>query len=124
MMSKKEMAIAFLKMAGSGDVQSAYEKYIDPKFIHHNQYFKGDRQSLMTAMLEASQKSPNKSIDIKHVYEDKDTVITHSEVVRQKPEDPSIAVIHIFRFENNRVVELWDVGQPMMKNSPNENGFF
>ncbi len=36
-MSKKEMAVAFLKMAGSGDVRSAYEKFIATNFIHHNQ---------------------------------------------------------------------------------------
>ena len=123
-MSKKEMAISFLKMAGSGDVKSAYAKFIASNFIHHNQYFKGDRQSLLTAMEEASKTSANKSIDVKHIYEDGNTVITHSEVVRQNLGDPIIAVVHIFRFENDRVVELWDLGQEIAKDSPNENGAF
>ena len=34
------------------------------------------------------------------------------------------AVVHIFRFEQDRVVELWDLGQPISKDSPNENGLF
>lgn len=123
-MSKKEIAISFLKMAGSGDVKTAYEKFIAPDFIHHNQYFKGDRQSLMAAMEEASKVSPNKSIEIKHAYEDGNTVITHSLVTRQNPNEPDITVIHIFRFENDRVVELWDVGQAILKDLPNENGVF
>jgi predicted SnoaL-like aldol condensation-catalyzing enzyme len=76
-MSQKEMAASFLKMAGGGDVKAAYEKFIAPDFIHHNQYFKGDRQSLMNAMEEAHKKSPNKSIDVKQVLEDGDFVITH-----------------------------------------------
>ena len=42
-MTKKEIAVSFLKMAGSGDVQKAYDKFVAPAFIHHNQYFKGDR---------------------------------------------------------------------------------
>ena len=124
-MSKhKDAAASFLKTAGMGKVQEAYDQYAAPSFIHHNQYFKGDRQSLLKAMQEASKTSPNRSIDIKHVYEDGDTVITHSLVTRQDPEAQAIAVVHIFRFDKDRVVELWDLGQPISKDSPNENGMF
>jgi predicted SnoaL-like aldol condensation-catalyzing enzyme len=121
-MSKhKDAAKSFLKMAGLGRVQEAYDQYVAPSFMHHNQYFKGDRQSLLTAMQKAT---PNKAIEIKHVYEDGDTVITHSLVTRQDPESPDIAVVHIFRFEQDRIAELWDLGQPISKDSPNENGMF
>ena len=122
-MSKhKEAAKSFLTMAGTGKVQEAYDQYIASSFIHHNQYFKGDRQSLLNAMQEASKKSPNASIEIKHVYEDGDTVITHSQVTRQDPNAAAIAVVHIFRFEQDRIAELWDLGQAISKDSPNENG--
>jgi predicted SnoaL-like aldol condensation-catalyzing enzyme len=124
MPNHQEKATSFLKMAGAGRVQEAYDLYVAPSFIHHNQYFKGDRQSLLTAMQEASRTGPNKSIDIKHVYEDGDTVITHSLVTREDLEAPEIAVIHIFRFEQDRIAELWDLGQPISKDSPNENGMF
>jgi len=121
-MTNKERSVSFLKMAGSGDVQNAYDKYVALSFVHHNQYFKGDRQSLLNAMKEASVKSPNKSIDVKHMYEDGNTVVTHSLVTRQNPEEPGIVVVHIFRFESDQIVELWDVGQVISKDSPNENG--
>ena len=124
-MSKhKEAATSFLKMAGTGKVKEAYEQYVAPSFVHHNQYFKGDRQSLLTAMQEASKTTPNRSIEIKHVYEDGDTVITHSLVTRQDADAPHIAVVHIFRFDQDRVAELWDLGQPISTDSPNENGMF
>jgi predicted SnoaL-like aldol condensation-catalyzing enzyme len=124
-MSKhKEAATSFLKMAGTGKVQEAYDQYVAPSFIHHNQYFKGDRQSLLQAMQEASKTTPNKAIEVKRVYEDGDTVITHSLVTREDAEAPGIAVVHIFRFEGDRVVELWDLGQPIVKNSPNGFGMF
>jgi predicted SnoaL-like aldol condensation-catalyzing enzyme len=123
-MSKKEMAVAFLKLAASGEIKTAYDKFIAPWFIHHNQYFKGDRQSLMTAMEEAHTMSPNKSIEVKRVFEDGDTVITHSLVMRKDASKPPIAVVHIFRFENDRVAELWDLGQEILEDSPNENGPF
>jgi predicted SnoaL-like aldol condensation-catalyzing enzyme len=124
-MSKhKEAAKSFLKMAGMGKVQEAYDQYVAPSFIHHNPYFKGDRQSLLKGMQEASKTTPNKSIEIKYVYEDDNTVITHSLVTRQDPEAPDVAVVHIFRFEQDRIAELWDLGQPISKDSPNENGIF
>lgn len=59
MSNHQDTAKAFLKTAGTGNVQEAYDRYVAPSFIHHNQYFKGDRQSLLTAMQEASKTSPN-----------------------------------------------------------------
>ena len=111
-------------MAGTGKVQEAYDQYVAPSFIHHNQSFKGDRQSLLTAMQDASKATPNKSVEVKQVLEEGDRVITHSLVTRQDPQAPEIAVVHIFRFENDRIAELWDVGQPVAKDSPNEHGMF
>jgi len=86
----KEEAQAFLKMAGMGKVQDAYDRYVAPSFIHHNQYFRGDRRSLLTAMQEASITTPNRSIEIRHIYEDSDTVITHSLVTRHDPQAPPL----------------------------------
>ncbi len=123
-MSPKEIAASFLKLAGKGEVGEAYEQFVAPDFIHHNQYFKGDRESLLRAMQEAHQKSPNKKVDVRKAYQDGDVVITQSLVTRRSPAEPSIAMVHIFRFKQGRIVELWDLGQPVLKDSPNENGLF
>lgn len=123
-MTQKDNAVSFLKMAGGGDVRAAYEKFVSPTFIHHNQYFKGDRESLLVAMEAAHQKSPNKYIDIRKVFEDGNNVITHSHVVRRDSSQPEVAVVHIFTFEKGKIAELWDLGMPLIKDSPNENGVF
>ncbi|QCR22707.1 ester cyclase [Pontibacter sp. SGAir0037] len=120
-MSKKETAVTFLKLAGTGQVKEAFDKFTTPDFIHHNQYFQGSREALQKAMEDDHQTSPNKSIEVKHSYQDADTVITHSLVVKQ---DMEIAVVHIFRFRSDKIIELWDLGQPIAKDSPNENGLF
>jgi predicted SnoaL-like aldol condensation-catalyzing enzyme len=75
-------------------------------------------------MADAHEKSPNKLIDVKQVFEDGDFVITHSLVVRGNPSDPDVAVVHIFKFRGEKVVELWDLVQLLDRNSPNENGAF
>ena len=123
-MSRKNSAVTFLKLASAGKVDDAYAKFIAPDFVHHNQYFKGDRESLRLAMADAHAKSPNKLIDVKQVFEDGDFVVTHSLVVRTNPSDPDVAVVHIFRFDGDKVVELWDLGQLLSKDSPNERGAF
>lgn len=123
MMNQKEAATSFLKSVAAGKIREAYERFIAPDFIHHNQYFKGDRQSLMLAMEEASKMNPNKVFEIKKIYEDGSTVVTHSHI-RQKPEELGAAVVHIFRFSGDKVVELWDLGQALQKDSPNQYGPF
>jgi len=50
-------------------------------------------------------------------------VAVHSRV-RLKPDGPRVAVVHILRFEGDRIAELWDVGQPVPPESPNEHGMF
>jgi hypothetical protein len=35
-----------------------------------------------------------------------------------------VAVVHIFRFEGERIAELWDVGPPVPAENPNTVGMF
>jgi hypothetical protein len=48
----------------------------------------------------------------------------HFLVTRQDPAAPDVAAVHIVRFADDRIVELWDVGQPVSKDLPNEHGLF
>lgn len=120
-MTHKKIAILFLELAGFGRVDEAFDKFTTVDFIHHNQYFKGDRLSLKQAMAQAHLSSPNKKVDVRHVYLDGDTVITHSHVVKDNME---IAVVHIFRFQGGKIAELWDLGQVIDPKSPNQHGLF
>jgi predicted SnoaL-like aldol condensation-catalyzing enzyme len=92
-----------------------------PDFRHHNAYFKGGRESLKAAMEEAQRKNP--ILNIKMALEDGDRVAILS-YVRQNPQDRGSAVVHIFRFDGNQVIEMWDLGQPIPENMLNENGMF
>ncbi|WP_205685195.1 nuclear transport factor 2 family protein [Peribacillus acanthi] len=122
-LSKKEKAVSFLQLVASGKVREAYKSFISPDFRHHNAYFRGDAESLMVAMEESAAQNPHKILEVKRAIEEGDTVAVHSHV-RQNPEDLGGAVVHIFRFQDHQIVELWDVGQPIPEDSPNENGVF
>jgi predicted SnoaL-like aldol condensation-catalyzing enzyme len=121
--SLKEAAIEFMKLVASGKVQEAYERHISQNFRHHNAYFRGDAQSLQSAMEENAVQNPNKKLDVQFALEDGDRVAVFSRI-KQNPEDRGAAVVHIFRFEGSRIAELWDVGQAIPENSVNENGMF
>ena len=119
----KQTAIDFLMLASKGNSREAFSKYISKNFKHHNIYFKGDAESLMKAMEDNAKKNPNKIFEIKRSLQDGDLVAVHSHV-RQQPEDPGAAVVHIFRFEDKKIIELWDIGQAVPLESVNENGIF
>jgi predicted SnoaL-like aldol condensation-catalyzing enzyme len=121
--SQKETAISFLRLVTSGKVSEAYERFVAENFRHHNAYYRGDRESLLRAMEDNAAKNPNKALDVKLALEDGSYVAVYSHV-RQHPQDRGVAVVHLFRFENERIVELWDVGQALPPESPNQNGMF
>jgi len=121
--SNKETAVLFLKMASSGDVREAYSKFVAPGFRHHNPFFEGSAEALMAGMEENARQNPNKSLEVKRAIAEGELVAVHSHV-RQTPDDLGAAVVHIFRFENGLIVELWDLGQPIPKESLNQYGMF
>lgn len=119
----KEAAVAFLRLSSSGKVREAFETYTAATFRHHNPFFRGDATSLAAGMADNAEQFPNKLLDVQRTIEEGDLVAVHSRV-RLAPDKPAIAVVHIFRFEGDRVVELWDIGQPAPDDSPNEYGMF
>ena len=121
----RDIETSFLKMAASGKVSEAYQKYISRDFLHHNAYFAGDAKSLKAGMMEAHHKFPKTTLEVQRVVAEDDLVAVHSRV-RHSADSPEIAVVHIFRIDLNydRIVELWDVGMEVPKDSPNENGVF
>jgi predicted SnoaL-like aldol condensation-catalyzing enzyme len=123
MSTQKEAAIDFLRLASSGKVREAYRRYVAPGFRHHNAFFKSDAESLMLAMEENAAKNPEKVLDVQRALQDGDLVAVHSRV-RMNPSDRGAALVHIFRFEGDRVAELWDIAQPVPEESPNELGMF
>ncbi len=121
--NKKDIAVSFLRLATSGKVRQAYRKYVHPQFSHHNPYFKGDRESLLIGMEESGVAFPNKVFKAVRTLEDGDFVAVHGKV-RLKPDMPEIALMHIFRFNGDLIIEEWEAAQEVPAESPNENGMF
>ena len=122
-MGRKFSATDFLQLCSSGKVREAFSKYVALGFKHHNPHFAGDSASLMEGMLAAAKMNPQQTFEVQRALEDNEQVAVHSKVT-PRPGGPSIAVVHLFRFEGDRVVELWDVVMPVPEKAANENGAF
>ncbi len=119
----KKIALSFLELIALGKIEEAYQKYISQEFRHHNPYFFGDADSLKKGMLENEAQHPGKILEVKHALQESDFVVVHSHL-RFKREDAGMIVVHIFRFKEDKIVELWDVGQEIPRDNKNLNGPF
>jgi predicted SnoaL-like aldol condensation-catalyzing enzyme len=119
-----QKAIAFLDMVfNQKKVKEGFDKYVGDKYIQHNPIAADGKDAAVEVLGKALQAFPGWNYQIKHAYVDGDIAIVHS-LVRFKPDDRGMAVVDIFRFEKGKVVEHWDVVQPVPEKSANNNTMF
>jgi predicted SnoaL-like aldol condensation-catalyzing enzyme len=119
----KQAAVEFLKLVVAGKIGEAYQKYVAMDGKHHNVFFPAGFPALQKAMEENHIQFPDKRLTIKSVLGDDDFVAVHSNVA-MKPDDIGLVTVHIFRFSNDKIAEMWDCGQAIPKDSPNADGAF
>ena len=119
-----QKAIAFLDMVfNQKKVKEGFDKYVGDKYIQHNPIAADGKEAAVEVLGKFMQMVPTWSYTFKHAYVDGDIAIVHS-LVKAKPEDRGNAVVDIFRFEKGKVVEHWDVIQPIPEKSANNNTMF
>jgi predicted SnoaL-like aldol condensation-catalyzing enzyme len=123
MRSQREAAVEFLQMVVAGDINEAYRKYVAMEGKHHNAYFPAGFPELKKAMSENHDQFPNKQLVVKSVIGDSVLVAVHSHLIFEKGGD-EMSVVHIFRFQGDKIVEMWDIGQAIPEDSPNADGAF
>jgi predicted SnoaL-like aldol condensation-catalyzing enzyme len=121
--SHREIAVDFLTRAARGEARAAIRDYAGPDFVHHNPWFAPDAESLAAAMDANARENPQKELHVQRTIAEGPLVVVHASV-RHNPGDQPAAVVHIFRFEDGRIGELWDIGQEAPADSPNTAGMF
>ncbi len=119
----RQAAVQFLQLAMAGHIAEAYEKYVNLQGKHHNPYFSAGFPALREGMIKNHAQFPDKQIIIKNVVGDNRFVVIHSHLI-PTPGDKGVAVVHLFRFADDRIVEMWDLGQAVPVDSPNQDGMF
>jgi predicted SnoaL-like aldol condensation-catalyzing enzyme len=119
----KQSAKDFLELVIAGQIDEAYEKYADLSGKHHNTFTPAGFQALREGMKEAHVKFPNKQFIIQHIVGEDELVAVHSHLILEENKT-DLAVLHLFRFKDERIVELWDLSQALSSDSPNKDGAF
>ncbi len=120
---RKKIALEFDRLIASGQIRTAFERHTTPTFRHHNPYFKGDRDSLLLGLEKNAGQFADKVYEVQRTLEDGDLVAIHARL-KPRPDWPEMAIVHIFRFEGDKIVEQWDLSTQTPSDAPNENGLF
>lgn len=139
--------LAFTSSAGSGFAASPkeeanrkvvldfYEKDLNQKdadaaialmgdrYVQHNPNAADGPEGFRKFIGFLKEKFPNSKSEIKRALVDGDFVILHVHAVRE-PGTRGNAIIDIFKLENGKIIEHWDVVQPIPENPANNNGMF
>ena len=103
--------------------KEAMDKYGGSDYIQHNPFVATGKQPFIDFFQDFQKRNPQSCAEIKRIIAEGDLVVVH---VRStlNPRDRGRAVMDIFRLENSKIVEHWDVGQSIPEKSANDNTMF
>lgn len=121
----KKLVIDFYELAfNKHKPTEAAKKYIGDKYIQHNPFVPNGAESFYTYFEGHFKKNPKSKAIIKRAAADGDLVFLHLNS-KENDQDPGSAIVDIFRVENNKIVEHWDVIQEVpTKGMANQNTMF
>jgi predicted SnoaL-like aldol condensation-catalyzing enzyme len=97
--------------------------YVGDRYVQHNPNVADGPEGFRRVIAFLREKFPNSHSEIKRSFVDGDYVILHVHAVRE-PGARGNAVVDIFKLENGKIVEHWDVVQPIPENPANSNTMF
>ena len=101
----------------------AAAKFFGPHYIQHNPTAPDGIEGFKAFLGFLREKFPDSRSEIKRAFADGDYVILHVHSVREK-DTRGRAIVDIFRLENGKIVEHWDVVQEIPEKAANTNGMF
>lgn len=104
-------------------VKEYADRYIGSQYIQHNPHVPDGKEPFVNYFTQYFKEKPQAKNSIKRVIADGDLVALHVHSV-QNNQDLGEAIVDIFRVENGKIVEHWDVIQPITISSANTNTMF
>ena len=120
----KKIAIAFYdKLINDFDPETAFSLYGGATYRQHTPVIEDGREGVTKFIHSLRETYPKYHMEIKRSFSIGDMVILHCHCVRS-PGELGNAVVDFFRVENGKVVEHWDVIQPVPELAKNNNTMF
>jgi len=121
--ANKSTVMAFYEAAINRKDFEAAAKFIGARYVQHNPLIADGIDGFQTFVGYLRQTFPKLRAEIKRIFADGDFVIVHTHGIRE-PGQRGSAIVDIFRLEGGKIVEHWDVMQPVPENASNQNGMF
>jgi predicted SnoaL-like aldol condensation-catalyzing enzyme len=121
--ANKRVAIEFYDAAINRKDFAAASQYLGSHYKQHNPTAADGAEGLSAFIDFLKARYPNQRGEIKRVIAEGDLVVLHVHSTRDDG-TPGRAIVDIFRVENGKVVEHWDVIQDIPAQAANENGMF
>jgi predicted SnoaL-like aldol condensation-catalyzing enzyme len=121
----KANTVAFYQKAlFDGDVENAFRIYAGASYRQHNPIIEDGMEGVRKFVTWIMANHPDAHGEIKRVFADGDYVILHSHWHGLSDNPRGEAVVDIFRLEGGKMVEHWDVIQPIPETAANNNTMF
>jgi predicted SnoaL-like aldol condensation-catalyzing enzyme len=101
----------------------AVEQYISSSYRQHNPDAPDGPDGVVAYASGYIKANPNLRLEFKRIIAEGDYVAVHSHL-KAKPGDRGEAVVDIFRVEDGKLVEHWDVVQVVPERAANRNTMF
>ena len=119
----KRIATEFYDAAINRKDFAAASQYLGSAYKQHNPTAADGADGLRAFIDFLKMRFPNQRGEIKRVIAEGDLVVLHVHSTRGD-DTPGRAIVDIFRIENGKVVEHWDVIQDIPAQPANSNGMF
>jgi predicted SnoaL-like aldol condensation-catalyzing enzyme len=121
----KELVVEFYELAiNQRKPAESAAKYIEHPYTQHNPEVPHNGPAGFIQFIEAMfKKHPGLKVVIHKAVANENFVALHVHLMRDES-DPGIAVAEFFRIENGKIVEHWDVMQPVPGKTASGNSMF
>jgi predicted SnoaL-like aldol condensation-catalyzing enzyme len=121
--ANRKTVLAFYEKGLNQKDADAALAHVGDRYVQHNPNAADGPDGFRKFIGFLRDKFPNSHSEIKSSFVDGDYVILHVHAVRE-PGSRGNAIVDIFKLENGKVVEHWDVVQPIPENPANNNTMF
>lgn len=121
--ANKKTVVEFYEAAINRKDFEAASKFFGPRYVQHNPNAPDGIEGFKAFLGFLREKFPQSRSEIKRVLADGDYVILHVHAVRT-PGERGSAIVDVFKLENGKIVEHWDVIQEIPEKAANNNGMF
>ena len=122
--ANKQTVVAYYTLAfNDKQPEEAVARYVGDRYIQHNPQAPDGPEAFIAFVRGFAGQFPELNIEIKRVIAEGDLVMTHG-LITTSPDDRGTAAADIFRLENGKIVEHWDVVQDIPEKAANQNTMF